>query len=138
MKVKIKGSTVTVKYAAMKGGHVETRTLESDDPPRTELTRAMDGLLDQAMNTCELPADWLPETTVRQVALSTVEGDDFLQIVLCRVLTSSRITYEIKTPKMKLPVDSEEREAWKLIEKEALQYVDGNRGQLELPIQSAN
>lgn len=134
MKVKIKGTTVTVKYAAAKGGHLETRTLESDEPPRLELTRAMDGLLDSAMATCELPPDWLPETAVRQVAISTVEGEDFLQIVLYRVVASTRIAYEIKTPRMKLQKESAEREAWELIEREALKYVDGARGQLDLPL----
>lgn len=133
MKVKIKGSAVTVKYAAAKAGHVETLTLESDDPPRAELTRAMDGLLDSAMATCELPPDWLPETTVRSVALSTVDGEDFLQIVILRVLPS-KITYEIKTPKLKLQEKGAEREVWDLIEQEALKYVDGKREQLDLPM----
>lgn len=132
------GSEMTlVKYTKVedKGGS-ENVTLESADPPLKGLLKALDAMGNHLVEACELPEDWLEDIDVRGVSVTWKDEVPGIVISAIRKLQHSNSQLNIHTP----PFEPKGacKEALTALTREALAYVDGKRGQLDLGLETTN
>lgn len=146
LKLKIKDGEVFLKYQVTGSGFPETITIESAEPPKTELKDALQLMAEHAIEMCELPPEWLADMTVRSVTIT--RGDvDGLVITTLRDLEGSQAPMVINTPHFTRDGRDENQELGiysfrcgkdlDQLEKLAMRYVDGERQQKEFSFDEA-
>lgn len=138
LKLKVKDGEVVLKYQVVGSGFPETITIESTEPPRKELTDALQAMARHVIKMCELPDLWWKDLTVRGVTITRNDVDGVV-ITALRELDGSNSPLVLNTPHFTREGQNEEQELGiyslgcgndlDALERLAFEYVDGKRQQ---------
>lgn len=117
-------------------GNVDRFTMEANDEPAPEMITAMQALVEDVIEICELPAKGKDRCLITGISLSyDKDGGQSITITCLKQLLNASAPLVINTPHSNVKDGVEGAKLYskiQKIEKQAVAYAKGNRAQLNL------